>query len=280
MYLHVIGNCGVCIVLDSKALTKIQSVALIAIIAAAAVGGSLAYMFSRGPAQSAENIRIGVCADLDNAIGKPAFHGVVLAIEQINAQGGVLGRNLTVVAEDDDSESTGGDISIGTNAMTKLITVDKADCIVTPQATNALLYQDLAAEHKTIIFSIRATVDSLTQRVLDNYDKYKYYSRVYPANATQTSKGLINSLINLGNITGFNKVAYLATDLAAVKPLTSGMDTALPASGFDLVYKGFITPTTTDFTSYLAAVEASGAQILVPLIFQQGTASFVKEWCD
>jgi len=37
-----------------------------------------------------------------------------------------LGRNTTIVAEDDDSV-TSGDITVGINALTKLITVDKAE---------------------------------------------------------------------------------------------------------------------------------------------------------
>lgn len=90
------------IVLDSRALTKIQSVALIAVIVVAAVSGGVAYVLWGGPAQSAETIRIGIIADLDQTTGKGTLQGETLAAEQINAQGGVLGRNLTVVAKDDD----------------------------------------------------------------------------------------------------------------------------------------------------------------------------------
>ena len=135
--------------LDSIALTKIQSAVLIAVIAVAAVAGSFAYMFWVGPAQSTETIRIGVCADLDNAFGKANWRGAVLAAEQINAQGGVLGKNLTVIGEDDDSESS-MDIAVGINALTKLITVDKADYIISQGGANLLAYQDVCSEHKKI----------------------------------------------------------------------------------------------------------------------------------
>ena len=92
--------------MDSRALTKLQSAGLIAVLAVAAVGGGIAYIFWSGPAQSAENIRIGVCADLDMGVGRSTFRGVTLAVEQINAQGGILGRNITIIAEDDDSENS------------------------------------------------------------------------------------------------------------------------------------------------------------------------------
>ena len=88
--------------LDSKALTKIQSAVLIAIVVFAAVGGVVGYSLWRGSLPPPEDIRIGVCADLDMSYGKDIWQAVVLAAEQVNAEGGVLGRNFTVVAEDDE----------------------------------------------------------------------------------------------------------------------------------------------------------------------------------
>ena len=64
--------------------------------------------------------------------GKGVWQAVLLAAEQVNAEGGVLGRNFTVVAEDNDAE-TSNDISMATNALTRLITVDKADFVVAEQ---------------------------------------------------------------------------------------------------------------------------------------------------
>ena len=79
--------------MDFKALTKIQSITLIAIVMVAAVGGGAAYVFWSARQPPTENIRIGVCADLDTTPGKIIWQGAVLAAEQVNAQGGILGRN-------------------------------------------------------------------------------------------------------------------------------------------------------------------------------------------
>jgi branched-chain amino acid transport system substrate-binding protein len=266
--------------LDSKALTKIQSVALIAIIVAAAVAGSVGYILWRGTNQNTETIKIGVCADLDNVAGKPTLQGAILAAEQVNAKGGVLGRNLTIVAEDDDSETTGGDITIGTNTLTKLITVDNAEFVVTPEVINTITYQSIAASHKTILFSIKSSLDQLTQRVADNYDQYKYFFRVFPGNNTQSAEALTNSMINLRSITGFNKVAFLATDATPIRAAATLLNTTLTTNGFDIVYQRFVIPSETDYTSYLSAIDASGAQILFPFIVTQTTPALVKEWHD
>ena len=115
--------------LDSTAITKIQSMILIAVIVVAGAGGAAAYLLLREEEQSGEPIKIGVCADLDLFTGKAVWQGAVLAAEQVNAEGGVLGRNLTIVGQDDDSES-GGDVVTAQNALTRLMTVDEADFII------------------------------------------------------------------------------------------------------------------------------------------------------
>lgn len=117
-------------------------------------------------AQSAEAIRIGICGDIDMLGGNSAWQGALLAAEQVNSQGGVLGRKLVVVAEDSDDEVS-SDIAVISNALTRLITVDKADYIVTSTMGigPVLALQDASAEHKKILFSVRAGLDNLTQRV-------------------------------------------------------------------------------------------------------------------
>jgi branched-chain amino acid transport system substrate-binding protein len=265
---------------DSKALTKLQSVGLIAIIVVGTVGGSLAYTLRSRPAQSTENIRIGICGDLDMNAGRATFRGATLASEQINAQGGILGRNITIVAEDDDSETPPGDIAVATNALTKLITVDKADYIISPQAIYDQTYQDICAEHKKIFLSVSSVSDSDTQRVLDNYDKYKYFFRVWATNVTSAIDGESDSTRILRNYTGFSKVALLVENFPFAGQFAEGVKQRLLDYGFDVVYYQTFPPMTTDFTSYLAAIEASGAQILSPFVWTQSCFSLVNEYSE
>jgi branched-chain amino acid transport system substrate-binding protein len=267
--------------LDSKGLTKLQSAALIAIIVVAAVAGSLAYILFSGPTQSTENIKIGVVGDLNMATGRSALRGATLAAEQINAEGGILGKNITIVAEDDSSATPPNDIAVALNALTKLITVDKADYIIDSAPGIAIITpsQDIAAEHKKILFSTIISNDNFTQRVLDNYDKYKYCFRVSPPNATTVSAGMLGSIITVGKYTGFTKVALLFEDSTGARQTLSGLNKTLPNHGFQIVYSNFFLPTT-DFTAYFAAVEASGAEILVPYINGPNAVPFIKEWYD
>ena len=257
---------------NSRALTKIQSIILIAIISVAAVA---AYVFWSYEQQS-ETIKIGICADLDNVVGKSILQGAQLAVEQVNAEGGVLGRNFEIVAEDDDGE-TSGDLTFWTNAFTRLITVDKADFTIS--TWGGLTYREIASEHKKIFFSIYDTTDELTQGVLDNYDKYKYYFRAGVGNETEAIKGWANSIGVCRNYTGFNKVAFLYHKVG-VKSLIDSVIDNLEKQGFDVVLSKPVDWTALDYSSYFAQAEEAGAEILYPLIFGTAAIPFVKEYYD
>jgi branched-chain amino acid transport system substrate-binding protein len=264
--------------LDSKALTKIQTITLIVIIIVAAIAS---YTFLLAPQSSGEAIKIGIVADIDQTTGKGALQGATLAAEQINAQGGILGRKITIIAEDDDSQTPPYDISVATNALTKLITVDKADYIIaSAPSVAAINYQDICSEHKKILFTVNNPIDNLTQRVLDDYDKYKYYFRSYTTNVSINSVGLLGDIMAVGNYTGFTKIALLFVDSQSTKSAFLGLNASLPRHGFEVVYSNLFPPATTDFASYFAAIEATGAQIVVPYVSSVNSAPFVKEWYE
>ena len=264
--------------LDSNALTKLQSIILIAIIIVAAIGGIAAYVLRIGDNQSSETIKIGLLDDLDGLVGRPSWQAARLAVEEINAEGGILGRQVELIGEDHDG---GGDPVILTNALTKLITVDNVDFIVGGASgqTDSLV-QDIIAQHKIICISVATIPDEITQRVLDDYDKFKYYfSTMF--NATCGKLGMTDSMIHIRELTGFNKIGYLAEDLAWNKDFGNALDDFLPENGFELVYKGIFPPfDTVDFSSYFAAAEAAGVEVLVPMIVLDSGIPFCKEYYD
>ena len=261
---------------DSRALSRVQSLILVFVVVVAGLGGGVAYIVLSGGQRSAEPIRIGLCADLDLG-GRDAWQGAVLAAEQVNGEGGVLGRLFEIVAEDDDSGTPPYDIEFMMNALTRLITVDKADFVLC-QTGIPLIAQDFCADHKVIQFA-HVVEDELTQRVADDYDRYKGFFRAGTGNMTTGINGLADSALTLRNYTGFNKIAFLALDRPIAKELYSAMADKLQDQGFEIVYENTFSADTFDFSSYFAAIEATGAEILYANV---GMASvpFVKEYHD
>jgi branched-chain amino acid transport system substrate-binding protein len=190
--------------LNSKAITKIQSAFLIAVVVFASLGGGAAYVLLNGQEKSSDTIKVGICADLDSTSGKGIWQEAILAAEHVNAAGGILGRNVEIVSEDDDDEAINVDIAVATNAFTRLITVDAADYVVYSGIGGlSLTFQNIAAEHKIIMFDDFDTRDELTQRVLDDYGTYKYFFRIGIPNDTSANDGVTESIRVLRNYTGF-----------------------------------------------------------------------------
>lgn len=93
--------------------------------------GLSAVVFSLGVARlvrAADPVRIGTLLDLTGALeayGKPIQNGAILAVEQINAAGGPLGRKIELVHRDSQTDPTAG-----IDAAKKLVELDKVVAIV------------------------------------------------------------------------------------------------------------------------------------------------------
>ena len=90
-----------------------------------------------GEKKQADVIKIG--ADLEmtggNAtFGQSAANGAKLAIKEINAKGGLLGKQLTLVIADNKSEA-----AEAANAMQKLVTQDKVVAVIAPIASSSVM---------------------------------------------------------------------------------------------------------------------------------------------
>jgi branched-chain amino acid transport system substrate-binding protein len=272
-----IGEVGL---LDSKAITKIQSIILIAIIIIAAVGIGVTYVLLSEEGQSSETIKIGVLTDLDGFIGKTILQGIILAAEQINAEGGIAGKQIEVIGADTDIESAIADPAVINSALTRLMTFHNVDFIVGMAASKGFMVQESIAQHKKIFFEIGSTDEEYTQRVLDDYDSGKYFFRV-TANATTAIPGITGALLHLKELTSLSKIGFLAENLAWTEGIPELMDAVLPELGFNVVYKGNFPPfETMDFSSYFAQAEAAGVEVLMPLIGVGNGIAFIKEYHD
>ena len=122
-------------------------------------GVALALM--SGPALAAETIKVGVpgahSGDLAS-YGLPSLNAAKLVVEDYNAKGGLLGKKIELIAQDDQCKP-----EMATNAATKLVS-DKADIImghICSGATKAAL--PIYNNAKIVSMSPSATTPGLTQ---------------------------------------------------------------------------------------------------------------------
>jgi branched-chain amino acid transport system substrate-binding protein len=104
---------------------------------------------SGSAAEASGVVKIGAILPLSGAVafyGTESRAGAELAIEQINAAGGLLGQQLTLVAEDDE-----GDAAKAVNAFSKLSNQDKVSYIIGSSTSGASTSITAQAQARGII---------------------------------------------------------------------------------------------------------------------------------
>src|SRR5258705_2549552 len=137
---------------DRRSLLKAAAVASVAQVASP-------FVFS---ARAQDKIKIGLDNPLTGtyaALGKNEQIGAQLAVDQINAQGGILGRQVELLVED----STSGDAATAVQKATKLVERDKVNFLL--GNINSALAQAIAnyAFEKSVLHIVPGGhVDSVT----------------------------------------------------------------------------------------------------------------------
>lgn len=104
-----------------------------------------------------EPIKIGAILVLSGPfieVGEEEKRGIDLAVEEINAKGGILGRKLSVIYEDEQLKP-----SIGIDKLAKLMQLDKADFIIGgySSATGLAIAREMPKYKKICIMTVPAT---------------------------------------------------------------------------------------------------------------------------
>lgn len=127
-------------------------------------------------ALAAEAIRIGVVGPRTGpaaATGKAFEEGIALALDHINASGGVLGKPLEVIFED-----TGGVPEKAASGFEKLVTRDQVPIVVgESHSSSALAEIEVANRYKVPFIICEAWHDDITKK------NYKWVFRAGPANS-------------------------------------------------------------------------------------------------
>ena len=121
-----------------------------------------AFLVFAGGAKDTNTVSIGAVLPLSGPVafyGNESRDGALLAIEQVNAAGGLLGKKLALLAEDDE-----GAAEKAVNAFTKLTTRDKVTFVVGSSTSGATMAMTaLAQQNKVILISPSGTNTEVTK---------------------------------------------------------------------------------------------------------------------
>jgi branched-chain amino acid transport system substrate-binding protein len=134
----------------------------IAVLAALAAVQLLTLLAATPAAAQAPPIKVGVLYGLGGASApytKPAVTGHEMAVEEINAKGGLLGRKVQLLVRDDQSKP-----DVGVREARDLILKEKVDFLTgIIHSGVALAVSEVAKEHKTLLLVSIAKTAALTE---------------------------------------------------------------------------------------------------------------------
>jgi branched-chain amino acid transport system substrate-binding protein len=230
-------------------------------------------------------IKIGFLVDLRDAVDQNAVKAAQLAVREINEKGGLLGRPVKLLIED-----YKGEVPLAVSAYEKLVTKDQCVLVIIGKCAEfGLAVQERGAqlykEYPHILMTQAATAE-FTDRVLRDYEKYKFSMRVVYNTRDQIDFG-IQFLKYVKEKLNIKKVALLYEDYVWTKIYRDG-DPAwgykpyreyLKDLGLEVVYEATIAPGEKMFLPIFEAIAKSGADWIEAYACAYiDTITMAKQW--
>src|SRR5579872_5720088 len=207
-------------------------------------------------ARAAEVVKIGLDNPLTGtyaALGKNELVGCQMALEAINAKGGVLGRPVELIVE----ESTSGDAGVAVQKARKLIDGDKVNFLLGNVNSALSLAMAQVSNEKGVLHIVPGGHTDAVTGASCHWNVFRV------CNTTQMEAAAVCAAL----IKEYGKRWYYITpDYAFGHTLEAGLIMAATALGGTRV-GGDLTPVgTVDFSSYLIKAQAANPDVILFLL--------------
>lgn len=213
---------------------------------------------------SSEVIKIGANLELTGAVasyGSSIAIGAELAIEEINAAGGIDGKQIEFIKVDNKSEN-----AEATSAAIRLATQEKVDVMIGPATSgNVLATVQIANDNKIPLVTASGTAPNLTENADGSINEYIFrtcfidpFQGIVAANFATEELGVKNVAIYADN----------ASDYA--KGLAASFKSQIEANGGTVVAEEAYVAKDTDFKSTLTLIKSKNPEfIFIPGYYEE-----------
>jgi ABC-type branched-subunit amino acid transport system substrate-binding protein len=188
-------------------------------------------------------------------LGPPEFAGVDLAVQEINAAGGVLGNDVKQVKAD----SGDGTPNIAPSETDKLLR-GGADAIIGAASSSV----SLSVIDKITNAGVVQISPANTSTAFDTYADKGLYFRTAPSDVLQGSV-----MANLVLQDGYDNVAILARQEAYGEALANNVEKFFTESGGTVVSKKLYDPNAANYTAEIADIAAQDPDAIVVIAFDE-----------
>jgi len=227
-------------------------------------------LFFNAPAvNAADPIKIGFGMALTGPLaanGKMSLVAMQVWEDDINAQGGLLGRPVKLIYYDDQSNP-----SQVPAIYSKLLDVDKVDLIVSGYAsTQIAAAMPVAIQHKKLFVSLFGT------GINEKFHYPKYFSMI--PNGPTPKPAFTRGFFKVAEVQNPKPqtIALAYADAEFGQNACEGARENAKTSGFKIVYDKSYPPSTVDFSPIVRAIQAINPDLLVICSYPLDTVGMVK----
>ena len=234
-----------------------------AVAAWLALAGSLA--LADEPGISADSIKIGSFGALTGPgylYGKLPMNGVEVVFDEVNAAGGVHGRKLQLVREDDRC-----DAAAAIAAIQKLVHQDQVFALIGGGCSNATFAAREAIETAKIPTLIFASVhDGITQPPAPN---------IYSSALTSTIES--EAQVLFAQQQGAKRIAMISMRDAWGRARYAPLMQIIKAKGIALVADEELSPDANDATAQVLRLKAANADAVIIVLYPKPAAVYIRD---
>jgi ABC-type branched-subunit amino acid transport system substrate-binding protein len=241
------------------AKTSTAALILLAMLLTACGGSSN----GNGGTTNTSPIKVGVIGPMsgfESFIGPDILKGVQVAVDQINANGGIMGRQVQIVTAD-----TAGDAVDAVPALRKLINVDQVNLIVGPSSLEAQAVLPILQQSKIPDVIVGGTTQ------LDNLVS-KYVWRSSP------SDNLLGvAMAYYANSKGYKNAALVFGSNESAQTLKAPVVDAFKRHGGTIVADISLVPAQSSYRSEIEQLYAANPQVVFTQVDAQTGATLFSE---
>lgn len=239
-------------------------------------------------AMSGEPIVIGCPLATSFLYGWLSEKAMKLAVEEINAKGGVDVRGekrpFKLVVMDTRDLEPGVPVSEALLVVEKLILEKNADFIMggPVRSEAALAAMGLLSRYKKVsILTAGVLTPKYHARVAEEYNKFKYCFRITGEAKWMVGGEIIPCLLEIGEKYGLNRLFIMIQDVAHARAGGGIIAKVMAKKGWTVIGEPKIYPTgATDFSMGLREASKKEAQVILIWMDMPETSILLKQWYD
>jgi branched-chain amino acid transport system substrate-binding protein len=220
-------------------------------------------------ASAADPIQVGFSMPLTGSLaanGKAALLAIQMWAEDVNAKGGLLGRDVKLVYYDDQSSP-----AAVPGLYTKLLEVDKVDLIVSSYGTTQMIPAiPLAMQRGLVMMGLIG----FTPNAQFNYDRFFQIAPFGPEPKTELSKGFFE--LAMAQSPKPETIAIVGVDVEYGKVAVDGARELAARHGLKIVYDKSYPANIVDLTPVVRAIQVTKPDLVYVASYPSDSPGFVK----